>query len=288
MTVALGVLLGVGALLIASPFLWPAARDRKPRGPWRLGELLRARLVQAGLPGTSLLTAGVVSLILAVAATAMIFALVPVAALAVGAGLLGLATPSILIAWRARAGRRAQRVVWPDVVDHLVSAVRSGLALPDSVAALATNGPLATRQAFAEFEQSYRVTGNFTAALDRLKQQLTDPVGDRIIETLRMSREVGGHELTTVLRNLALYLRQDAAIRTEVEARQSWVVNAARLGVAAPWIILLLLASRPEAATAYNTTAGTAVIVLGALVSAVAYRLMLRLGRLPEERRWFQ
>jgi tight adherence protein B len=178
-------------------------------------------------------------------------------------------------------------VVWPDVVDHLVSAVRSGLALPDSVVTLAYAGPPATRAAFAEFERDYRMTGGFSDSLDRLKDRLADPIADRIIETLRMSREVGGSELTTVLRNLAAYLRQDAAIRAEVEARQSWIVNAAKLGVAAPWIVLALLSTRPEAASAYNTPLGGAVILSGLVLSVIAYRLMIGIGRLPEERRWF-
>ena len=99
---------------------------------------------------------------------------------------------------------------------------------------------------------------------------------------------MGGSELTTVLRNLAAYLRQEAAIRSEVEARQSWVMNAARLGVAAPWIVLLLLASRPEAAAAYNTPAGAALVLIGLAVSVVAYRVMVAVGRIPDERRWFR
>jgi tight adherence protein B len=116
---------------------------------------------------------------------------------------------------------------------------------------------------------------------------LADPVADRIVETLRMSREVGGTELPGVLRALAGYVRADAAVRSEVEARQSWVVVAARLGVAAPWIVLLLLAARPEAVAAYNTPAGIALLAGGLVVTFVAYRLMIALGRLPEERRWF-
>ncbi|HET6300966.1 MAG TPA: type II secretion protein F, partial [Microbacterium sp.] len=32
---------------------------------------------------------------------------------------------------------------------------------------------------------------------------------------------------------------------------------------------------------------GVALILGGAIVSVVAYRLMIRLGRLPEPRRWF-
>jgi tight adherence protein B len=282
---AFGLLLGIGLLSAASPFLWPGT-DAEPT---RTSPIARARdvLVQAGLGQVGLGTIVVVSIILGVAAAALVFTLVPVIAVAGAAGVLLLCLPFAIVVWRARAQRRATRVVWPDVVDHLVSAVRSGLALPDSVVSLAHSGPPITRAAFAEFERDYRMTGGFADSLDRLKDRLADPVADRIIETLRMSREVGGNELTAVLRNLATYLRQDAAIRSEVEARQSWIVNAARLGVAAPWIVLLLLSTRPEAAQAYNSAAGITVIVVGVILSVVAYRIMIRIGRLPEERRWF-
>ena len=286
MTAILGVVLGAGLLLIASVFLWPKGRhgmSRRRASPGRL----RERLVQAGLGRVSPATVLVVSALLGVAVAAVVFALAPVVVIAVAAGTVAAVAPSLVVGRQARLNRRALRVVWPDVVDHLVSAVRSGLALPDSVMTLATSGPQVTRPAFSHFATEYRATGNFASGLDALKAQLADPVADRILETLRMSREVGGSELTTVLRALSAYLRQESAIRSEVEARQSWVMNAARLGVAAPWIVLLLLATRPEAAAAYNSPAGGVLIVAGLAVSVVAYRLMIGLGRLPEDRRWF-
>jgi len=284
-TVVWAVVFGIGVLLTASPLLWPATAE--PRATRSLAPV-RARLVQAGLDRVTPLTFLVVSVLLGVVGGAVVFALVPVTALAVAAAVVALVVPSVVVTVRARARRRATRVVWPDVVDHLVSAVRSGLALPDSVVTLARAGPPVTRAAFAEFEAEYRATGNFSLCIGQLKDRLADPVADRILETLRMSREVGGSELTTVLRNLAAYLRQEAAIRSEVEARQSWVMNAARLGVAAPWIVLLLLASRPEAAAAYNTPAGAALVLIGLAVSVVAYRVMVAVGRIPDERRWFR
>jgi len=284
-TIAWGLLLGIGLLLAASPILWPGREAQFERAS--LSARARDILVQAGMARVGLGTVAVVSVILGIAAAALVFALVPVVAVAGAAGVVVLCLPGAVVFWRARAQRRATRVVWPDVVDHLVSAVRSGLALPDSVVTLAHSGPPITRAAFADFERDYRMTGRFADSLDRLKDRLADPVADRIIETLRLSREVGGNELTTVLRNLAVYLRQDAAIRSEVEARQSWIVNAARLGVAAPWIVLLLLSTRPEAAQAYNSPAGIALIVVGLGLSVVAYRIMIGIGRLPEERRWF-
>jgi tight adherence protein B len=291
MSIVLGCLLGVGLLLATSPFLWPRASAGVGVGTGRkpgMLDQLRVQLVLAGfgaLPPAAFL---MVCILLGAAAAALAQAILGVVALAIAAGLVGIILPPVIVSVRARAKRRANRAVWPDVVDHLVSAVRSGLALPDSVSALAQTGPTETRDAFADFASEYRATGNFASCVDRLKERLADPVADRILETLRMAREVGGSDLTLVLRSLATYLREETAIRAEVEARQSWVTNAARLGVAAPWIVLVLLASRPEASLAYNSPMGSTVIVLGLAVSVVAYRIMLALGRLPEEERWFQ
>jgi tight adherence protein B len=121
--------------------------------------------------------------------------------------------------------------------------------------------------------------------LDALKARLADPVGDRVVETLRLAREVGGTDLGRLLRTLAGFLRDEARVRGELESRQSWTVNAARLAVAAPWVLLVLLGTRPAAVAAYNTPAGVVVLLFGAIVSLVAYRLMMRIGRLPSESR---
>jgi tight adherence protein B len=287
LVVAIGLMLGAGVLLIASPFLWPRVSTRARQRP-RATDRLRARLALAGLSAVSPTAFIVFSAVTGVVIAAFVHVLVGVSALSAGAGVVGVWLPWLLIRWRGNVRLRANRAVWPDVVDHLVSAVRSGLALPDSVSTLARVGPAQTRAAFAEFERDYRATGTFTACVDRLKERLGDPVADRILETLRMAREVGGTELTAVLRALAANLREEIAVRSEVEARQSWVVNAARLGVAAPWVVLILLASRPEAVRAYNTPTGTLVIACGLVLSLIAYRLMIALGRLPEEKRWFK
>lgn len=284
MTWLLGATLGLGLLLAVSPWLWPrrtGAPDPRPRA--------RAldRLTLAGLDGVPPLALAAASIVAAVLAAGVALALVPAVAVAAAALAAGGAAPALAVRWRAKRRERAQARVWPDVVDHLVSAVRSGLALPDAVAQLERAGPELTRPAFAAFAADHRATGSFAYALDRLKDRLADPVADRILETLRMAREVGGTEVTTVLRELAAYLRADLATRGELEARQSWVVSAARLGVAAPWIVLLILSTRPEAAQAYNAPGGLLLIAGGAVVTLIAYRVMLRIGALPVAARWF-
>ena len=70
------------------------------------------------------------------------------------------------------------------------------------------------------------------------------PVGDRVVEALRVAREVGGGDLGPLLRALSGYSRDDLRTRAELESRQSWTVNAARLAVAAPWVVLLMSLQR--------------------------------------------
>jgi tight adherence protein B len=285
-TIAVGLLLGAGLVLGISPWLWPraatpAARRRRPL------DGMRDRLHQAGLGQVSAAVFVIVTMLFGVAVTAGVSVVAPVLAVAIMAGVVALAVPFAVVAARARSRRRARRAAWPDLVDHLVSALRAGQPLAESVGSLATVGTPETREVFVLFEREVEASGAVSPALDELKERLADPVADRIVETLRMAREVGGSELPTVLRNLAASLRAELAVRSEAEARQSWVVSAARLGVAAPWIVLALLSSRPEAASAYNSPLGLAVLGIGLGVTIVAYRLMVALGRLPEERRWF-
>jgi tight adherence protein B len=114
---------------------------------------------------------------------------------------------------------------------------------------------------------------------------MADPIGDRVVEALRLARDVGGGDLGRVLRSLSHFLREDARTRSELESRQAWVVNGARLAVASPWIVLLALSFQPRVISRYYSTGGVIVLAIGAVVCFVAYRLMVWLGRLPEERR---
>lgn len=284
MTIVWGAVLAAGLLLALSPWLWPATPAREPE-PER-GALARL-LESAGLAHVAPRVLLVIIGFAAAFSAAIAWLVTGVGALALVAAVAGAAAP---IGWlRARRARllRVRRGLWPDVCDLLIASVRAGMSLPDAVAGLATSAPAALRPAFTAFDADLAASGHFDSSAERLKTALADPVADRIIETLRMARQVGGTELTPVLRALATSVRADAALRAEVEARQSWIRGAAVLGVIAPWAILAMLALRPEGASAYGSPEGIALILAGAAVSFVAFRIMLRIGRLPEPRRWF-
>ena len=74
---------------------------------------------------------------------------------------------------------------------------------PRRSAALSERGPEPLRESFAGFALDYQVSGRFGDSLDRLKDRLADPVGDRVVESLRVAREVGGGDLGRLLRSLS-------------------------------------------------------------------------------------
>ena len=274
--------LGLGLLL-----MWRSG-NRAPRGgpvrrswPTRRLELLR----QAGVHGVGagqLVGAQALCALLAfVAVVAVTRSIVIATCFAVFGGAL-----PVVVVRRMRSRRMsALREMWPEAIDNLASAVRAGMSLPEGLSALAIRGPAQLQLSFAHFAAAYRASGRFGECLDTLKTELADPVGDRVCETMRVAREVGGSDLGSVLRTLSELLRADAHTRAELEARQSWIVNGARLAVAAPWTVLLLLGTQSQTLRAYDSPGGTLLLVIGAALCVVAYRLMLRIGRLPQERR---
>ncbi len=277
--VGLGV--GCGLLLIWSAFALP----RQPRSEGPRTSRLAVLLAEAGVSSVtpSSLVALCAALAVLVGVAIQLVSSTPTVALvfAAMAGYL----PVALVRSRSRRRLRELAEVWPEAVDNLASAVRAGLSLPDALAGLAVRGPEPLRPAFEQFAMDYQVSGRFGDSLDRLKATLADPVGDRVVEGLRVAREVGGGQLGRLLRNLSGYLRDDLRTRSELESRQSWTINGARLAVAAPWLVLLMLSAQGDVIRRYATPVGLAILVGGAAACVAAYRLMMWIGRLPTERR---
>ena len=208
MTLLLGALLAAGVLLAVSPWLWPPREKAdRPRRTGAATRLLReagfrtdARMLVVAVVAGGLVAGAVAWLVTGTAA----FALVLTTA--------GAAVPVMFLRGRRQRLLRLRRGLWPDVCDLLIASIRVGMPLPDAVAALGDAAPAPLRPAFAAFSRDLHATGRFDAAAVTLKEALADPVGDRIVETLRMAREVGGTELSAVLRALSSSVRAEAAL----------------------------------------------------------------------------
>ncbi len=276
----LPVLAGLGLVLIYNGITAPPTHGRG--GVLRrledllseagLGRLSSARflvLATLAIATTFLLVAGITTSVVVAAAATLIIATLPL---------------SMLKARRERRRRRF-REAWPDAIASLIAAVRSGSALPEACISLTVRGPIEIRGGFDAFSSTYRATGSFDAALERMRTELADPIADRVALALKVANDVGGSDLVRVLRTLSDFIREDLRVRREIQARWSWTVTAARVAAAAPWLVLIMMSTRPEAAAAFDSPTGLVVIGVGGLTTLLGYRLMLRAGRLPEERR---
>jgi tight adherence protein B len=283
---------GIGMFLFGSHFLWPhstrgPAHGVRPRPINILFRRLRERLDAAGFarvaPGSFI--AGSMAFSLGLVVTLLL--ITPVTALAVCAGIVGALAPLGFLSVRRSRLARARALLWPDVVDTLISSIRSGCSIVEAVVYLGSVMPSTISSATLRFGDRVSTSAHVGLCLDELKADWSDAAGDRIVEALKVTRDLGGTRLTAVLRELSSSLRKNLAVTREIEARQSWIRVAAGIGAAAPWVVVLLLSTRPEAAQAYQSPAGAVIIFGGLCLTAVAYRVMTRIGKVSIERRWF-
>ena len=269
--IVLGIVAAVGGYLLLT-------KSRQPVASRPVGRLSRVR--------TSPREAAL-ALAMGVAFAAVALVVSGVIGIALAAGFVGLTLTHFIRTRRRLRVRRAIEESYPDLIENLIARVRSGSGLLDALAHSAEGSPAAIAGPARQFWKSVQVSGAASACLDDLKESWSSPTGDLLIETVRVAHDAGGTRVVEVLRELADQVRRERNLRREVEAKQSWVRVAARVGVAAPWVVLVLLSLRSEAATAYNSPAGIALIVCGLALSVVSYRLMISLGRTPAPRRVF-
>lgn len=283
-SVAIGIALGLGAWLLVIPPN-PAVVGSSRRKSRVLGPLVRV-MDEAGFAHLNPWSVVGVVVLMALAMGFVVTLVLPVLALG---PLAAIATALVAYAFvlRERGARRHRlRVAWPGVIDHIRAGIRSGSDVVRAVAALPLSLPPDIATTVERFRDDLARGVSSDMALGEWGRRLADPVGDRIVEVLRMAGEVGGTDLPDVLNSLQRSVRHDIAVREDATAKQSWVRSAAVMAVAAPWVVLVVIGSRGDTLQSYQSFEGSIVLVLGAVVSAVAYRMMHAIGSLPPQRRW--
>src|SRR4051794_14498008 len=142
----LGLTAGLGLLLI-----WRSGSRAPRRDPTRVTWTSRRRdlLRQAGVDGVgpnqlvgAQVLCGALGFVLVAAVTRTV-------AVAVCFAVFGCFLPVAVVRRMRRRRQGTLREVWPEAIDHLASAVRSGMSLPEGLSALAVRGPGELRPPFA-------------------------------------------------------------------------------------------------------------------------------------------
>ena len=220
-------------------------------------------------------------------ATAVVLLLTQSLVIASAFGFLAAGISFATVRGKSNINEAALIAAWPEVIDHLMSGIQSGLSLAEALAGLSTRGPEILRPAFTQFRATLSGSGNLTQAIVELKAKFAHHGSDQIFEALLISKTLGGSELLQILRTLGDFLRQDLALRREIDVKHGWIKNSAHISAAAPWILLLLLSTQPTTAIAFSSATGAMILITGLVMTAIAYLWMNRLGRLPQTPRVF-
>jgi len=195
---------------------------------------------------------------------------------------VALALPIEMTRLRRAKALKAEREAWPIAIDHLISAVSSGISIPRALNDLIERGPEALTRQFAEIKRAIDSGAAFHDALRMAKRRFHTSAADQVLEVLIIARVTGSSNVGTIFRTLGEFLRQENAMRAEIEARHGWVRSSASLAAIAPWALLVILSAQPTTRAAFTTSTGLYILILGVALTAVAYLWMNLVGRLPE------
>lgn len=177
---------------------------------------------------------------------------------------------------------KSEREAWPVAIDSLISAVGSGISLNQAIYDLADRGPEILKAQFKEIKSAIQSETPFQVALREGKRGFQTSAADQVLEVLIIARVTGSSNVGSILRTLGEFLRQENAMRAEVEARHGWVRSSASLAAIAPWVLLVILSAQPSTRAAFTSVTGLYILIAGVGLTAIAYVWMNLVGRLPE------
>jgi len=201
--------------------------------------------------------------------------------------ILGMAFPYLYGRRKLDREKAALGVIWPELLDHMISGLRSGLSIAETLIGLGYRGPEISRSIFLECEKFLRSGGDVGAIFEFIKRSFDDPIADQVCEVLDFARGTGSRDTALTLRTLGDFIRSDMAVRGEINAKLGWVKNSALVAAIAPWILLAILSAQPSTVLAFSTPTGFLILGAGVMMSVIAYFWMGKVGRIQEIPRIF-
>lgn len=182
---------------------------------------------------------------------------------------------------------RARSNALPEVIELIISGLQSGMSISETLESLGNVGPKCVQIDFKRFATNLREGGEFQSEIEKIKDQFKDANTDQLFESLIYANAFGGRNTIKILHELADFLAEDIAIRSEIMARFGWIKNSAILAAIAPWLLLLILRTQESARVAYQQSTGQIFLLTGVLTSVIAYFWMRKIAQLPKSKRLF-
>ena len=188
--------------------------------------------------------------------------------------------PGILLNQRKTKIQEQKMRQWTLLIDDLTSGVRAGLTISEALAQALQSSEEPLRSDFQEAILEINRSGQVSKVISILKNQITDTVGVATLKLLQVVLKTGANDLATSLSILSNSSRENHNLIQELKAKQSWVLNGARISVVSPWLVLLALWTQESVRNAYQNFIGQIILILVALVGVFGYLVMKRIGRI--------
>ena len=227
----------------------------------------------------TLIMVSVVCLGIVVSIITKVFVIAPVSIV------VAILLPGILLNQRKIKIQDQKMRQWTLLIDDLTSGVRAGLTISEALAQALQNCEEPLRLDFQEAILEMNRSGQVSKVISILKNQITDTVGVATLKLLQVVMKTGANDLATSLSILSNSSRENHNLIQELKAKQSWVLNGARISVISPWLVLLALWTQESVRNAYQNLIGQLILILVAAVGLFGYLVMKRIGRIEVFRR---
>jgi len=198
-----------------------------------------------------------------------------------------------LALWIPRSfySRRRNRITqeriaaWPDALRDLIAHLKSSMSVHGSLVELGRSGPPPLRPYFNRYT-GLAATLDQRTALEVVREELADPVSDRVLEIILVAFEQGSAVVIDILADLANATSGDIALHEEIQTAQLEIRLESRSAAVLPFLVLIMMiATSDDYAAFYRSGAGWLVIAIGGLLCMGGLFAINRLGRIPTEQR---
>ena len=171
---------------------------------------------------------------------------------------------------------------WPAFIEDVASGVRAGLGLPQATWQAGSRLPVSAASVFSQAELKWSGGDGFEDALAYLLIQFPNASCEQFVHTIELAHRQGGRAVSTLLSQMARDLRTQQQLIHEVKGRQAVTATSAKVAVAAPWVVLVMTATRSDVRETYSTSSGLVVLVIVFGITAGSYLLMKKIAEIPE------
>jgi tight adherence protein B len=170
---------------------------------------------------------------------------------------------------------------WPDILAHVRSGLASGTSLVDAFVDALDRAEGSFDDMADVIRREALFGGGLPAAADALRAAGVDPTTQRVLVMLDTASRTGGRRVGEVVGAMSRAIADDIRLREAHHAALAEQRTTVGVALVAPWAMLVLaVATNPQAADAFSTPAGNVVVAIGAAATALGWLLARRAARL--------